>query len=139
MKPIILYIALSIILFGISTFYRKIALDKIHPYQLQVISGIIHVIFMPLWIFILYKKGIVGYNPEGVNRAVICCLIYTGATVLFSFALQDAKSPGVVSALVSLSPLVTMLMAHHFLNEEFTLTKALAFVFALTSVILLSL
>jgi len=138
-KPITLYIFISIILFGISTFFRKLSLDRLHPYQLQVISGVIHAIFMPLWIYLLHKKGILLYNAVGINYAIICCLIYTVATVLFSFALQDSKNPGVISALISLSPIVTMLLAHFFLNEQFTWIKGLAFALALASVILLSL
>lgn len=139
MKTITLYIFVSIILFGVSTFFRKLSLDKLHPYQLQVISGIIHVIFMPLWIWFLHKKNVIAYDSTGVTYAVICCLIYTAATVLFSFALQGSKNPGVCAALISLSPIVTMFLAHLFLGEPFTLTKGLAFFFALVSVVLLSL
>jgi drug/metabolite transporter (DMT)-like permease len=94
---------------------------------------------MPFWLYLLHRKNIIGYNQAGINYAVICCLIYTVATVLFSFALQDSKNPGVISALISLSPIVTMLLAHFFLDEQFTWIKGLAFLFALASVILLSL
>lgn len=139
MKSILPYIGLCIILFGISTFFRKLALDRMHPYQLQVISGVIYLGFLPMWLLILsHQHPGIKYDGWGIFYAVCCILIYTAATVLFGFALKETKSPGVVAALISLSPVITMALAFFFLDEKFTTTKAIAFLLALASAILVN-
>ncbi len=138
MKTISLYLIICIILFGVSTFFRKLALDRLHPFQLQIISGIIYMILMPLWLYLLHQKEIIEYDSRGVMYAVVCVFIYTGATVLFSFALKETKSPGAVAALVSLSPIITISLAFFFLDEKFTVTKAIALLLALGSAILVN-
>jgi len=124
---------------GAATFFRKVALNNMHPYQLQIISGAVHIVFIPLWIYLLYKNGSLEFNVTGVYYALICCVIYTAATVLFSFSLRDSNSPGVISALICLNPVVTMILAYFFLDESITITKIIAFILALASALLLSL
>lgn len=139
MKSILPYVVLCIILFGISTFFRKLSLDRMHPYQLQVISGVIYLAFLPMWLLILsYQQPGAKYDNLGIFFAVVCILIYTVATVLFGFALKETKSPGVVAALISLSPVITMTLAFFFLDEKFTVTKGIAFALALASAILVN-
>lgn len=97
-------------------------------------------IFIPIWLTVLSRQHPEAkFDSEGIFYAVICCLIYTGASVLFGFALKGTQSPGVVSALISLSPIITMGLSFFFLDEKFTLTKGIAFVLAMLSAILVNL
>lgn len=134
----LLYIIFCICLFGFSTFLRKLALDRMHPYQFQIISGIIYCIFIPIWFYVLPKDKEVNYSAYGIIFAIVGTLIYTLSTVLFSFILKETKNPGSLSALISLSPIITIGLSFIFLGEKFSLTKILALIFAIISAILVS-
>lgn len=132
-------IIVSIILFGISAFLRKEAVDRIHPYQIQIISAAVYVALLPLWISLSYKEGYTSYDKMGVLFTVLLVTTSTIASVAFGFALKQTNSPGVVAALVSLSPVITMSLSILFLHESLSTTKVVAFLLALASAILVNL
>jgi uncharacterized membrane protein len=132
-------IVVSIVLFGISVFFRKLSVDRISPYQLQVISGFVYASMAPMWYYMCRKNGISGYDTTGVVFAIVCILTGTFAAVLFGFALKQSDNPGVISALISLNPVITMALSVFFLHESLSLTKMLAFILAVVSAILVNL
>ncbi len=54
----ILLILLTILFTGVSVFFRKLAVDKIHPYQIQIIAGILYGLLIPAWLFFMSKNNI---------------------------------------------------------------------------------
>jgi uncharacterized membrane protein len=122
MKNVFLTLLTSL-LFGTSTFFRKIAVDKIHPYQLQIIAGAIYGLEVPLWLWLLRREGVNSYDPSGVGHGVLCILTAATAAVLFSYLLKVSDSPSVVSMAVASNPIVALLLTHTFLGEEITVKK----------------
>lgn len=133
------YILACIFLYGLSTFLRKLSLDRIHPYQLQVISAYVYVLAAPIWMWLLHDNNIKGYDIKGSIYGVACIMVYTAAAVIFGFAIKQSDNVGVGTALVSLSPIVTISLSYLFLNETLSITKIIAFVFAILSAIIVNL
>lgn len=131
-------IILCIVVFGIATFFRKLAVDQIHPFQLQIISTSIYLLLVPIWIYATNKIGQTTYSTSGIIYAVLTVLFYTVGSVSFGFVLRNTINTGVVSALVSLSPVVTLGLSMLFLHENFSPMKVVAFFLALASAILIN-
>jgi len=118
-----LLILLTVIFSGVSVFFRKMAIDKIHPYQLQIIAGIVYAIEVPIWLYLMKRENISSYNPVGVMYGIVCILTLVCGAVILSYLLKTTTSPGTLAVLVSTSPLVTLLLSVVFLGEEFTIKK----------------
>jgi uncharacterized membrane protein len=138
MKSIL--VLLCIALFGSATFLKKIALDKLHPYDIQIISCLFHLITLPIFVYYLQKKNIVlTFININTVYAVVAISISMLAGVLFSFLLKSTTNIGPYVALVSLNPAITILLSFLFLEEKITVIKVIAFVLAAISAILISL
>ncbi len=137
MKNIGLIVA-SIILFGISVFFRKLAVDKISPYQIQLVSTAVYVLLIPLWLQLCYRNNITSYDNAGVIYAAICITLSIAGAVCMGFALNQSNNPGVISALTSLSPVITIALSILFLHETMSPIKIVAFILALLSAILVN-
>lgn len=128
-----------IFLYGISTFLKKIVLNKIHPFQFEIIVAIIYTIALPIWIYTLYdNKSGESYDFKSVFFSIVCIMVGMAAAILFNFLLKESSSPGTVTALVSLSPIITLFLSYMFLQEKLTIFKILAFILALVSAILIN-
>lgn len=136
MLPLIL---ISIVLFGISVFFRKLAVDRVSPFQIQVISAFVYGLLGPIWYYVSKRNGTPEYESTGVFYAVTCIVLATIAMVCFGFALKQTNNPGVISALISLNPVITMGLSVLFLHEQLSLAKILAFVLAVISAVLVNL
>lgn len=132
-------ILITIILFGVSVFFRKLSVDRVHPFQIQVVSAIIYGLMIPFWIMICARQGHTSYPTSALVYTVICVFTSIAAGLAYGFALQKSDSPGVIAALASLSPVVTMGLSILFLGEKLSVTKLIAFFLALASAILVSL
>lgn len=118
---------LSIIAFGLSSFFRKLSVDRIHPYQLQIVAGLVYAIEIPLWCWLISNNdNIPRYNKTGVLFGVLCIITHVVAAVLFGLLLKKFNSTGALSVLVSINPIITSLLSFIFLNEEFTIKKIIA-------------
>jgi uncharacterized membrane protein len=136
MKNFWVCIVISIILFGISGFFRKLSIDKINPIEFQLISAIVYTSFIPLWACLL--KGKIEYNI-GILFAIICSVLQIGGGIIFNLLLSKQNNTGMISALTCLSPTITLILSFLFLGEKLSINKIFAFVFALISAILVSL
>ena len=132
-------ILITVILFGISIFFRKLAVDRIHPYQIQVISGLVYLLLIPFWFIVCNKEKLTHYDFNGVVLSIIVALMSVAAAISYGFALKYTDSPGVTSALVSLSPIITMTLSILFLSEKLSFFKIIAFFLALLSAVLVNL
>lgn len=117
----------SIFLFGISSFFRKMAVDHIHPYQLQIVAGAVYALEIPLWLFLLSRQEKqLPYDPVGVGWGVLTIVTHVAAAVLFGILLKTTASPGAASIAVSMSPLITLVLCMAFLGEQLTIQKFFA-------------
>lgn len=123
---------------GLSVFFRKLSVDKINPYQVQIVSTIIYTSLIPLWMYLCQKQNVPEMNASGVYFAVICTITGIVSSICLGFALHQSNSPGVISSLVSLSPMITMSLSILFMHETLSLTKIIAFILALISAILVN-
>lgn len=112
-----------IVLFGSSTFFRKLAVDGMSPYHLQVVAGIIYASLIPLWLWFAPRAPLPSCHSIAAAAAAVLTNV-TGA-VLFGFLLKRTSDVTVLSSLASASPVVTALLAIFFLGEPVTLTKAI--------------
>lgn len=113
------------------------ALDRMSPYQYQIIAGIIYTLAIPLWIYVIKKSDIV-YTSGGVWYAIIGTLIYMAGGMCFNFLIKGSNNLGAISAMTSLSPVITLFLSFLFLGEKITVFKMIAFVLAMMSAILIN-
>lgn len=116
----------TILLFGVSAFFRKMAVDRIHPFQMQIVAGAIYALEVPVFLYLINKNGIAGYNSTGVMYAILSLLTYVFGAVMFGTLLKGSSDPGMLSTLVSMNPVVTTALTVAFLGEQMTVRKAVA-------------
>lgn len=117
-------IVLTIVFSGISVFFRKLAVDKIHPYQIQVLAGLLYGALIPAWMFFMSKSSInFNFNILGNLYGVLCLLSYVLSAVILGIIFKGTNAVGTVSAIVATNPLITLALSVLFLGEEITLKK----------------
>lgn len=121
-----LLLIITIFLFGISVFFRKLAVDRLHPYQLQMLASGIYVIQMPIMAYLINKNELTTYSTPGIWYGVICLVTYIFSAMLFSFLLKSTDQPGMMSTLISMNPVITSLLSFIFLGETFSFKKIIA-------------
>jgi uncharacterized membrane protein len=131
-------IALCVILFGFSTFFRKVAVDRIHPFQFQVVATFVYLALLPFWLWLISRMPPADYNLTGISFAVLCNLVHICGAIAMGYLFRGSPNAGVISAMVSMSPLITLSLSMALLGEHMTAGKGLAFFFALLSAILVN-
>lgn len=136
MKNIALAIG-TILTWGAAAFFRKMSVDRIHPYQLQVIGGIVYAVEIPIWLWLIERNKDIGhYDSMGVVYGLACIAINVVGAVMFGMLLGSSSSPGATSTIVAIYPVVTALMSWAFLGEEYTVKKIVATIITLVGIIL---
>ena len=139
MKTILLILS-TIVLFGLSAFFRKMTVDRIHPYQLQVMASIVYILELPIWLWLLSKNSdIADYNLSGVIFGTCCIVTSIVAAVLFGTLMKSSDSIGALSSIMAASPIITSIFSYLILNEQFTFKKIIAMIVTLVGVSLFSL
>ena len=135
--PIFLIIICSILALGSSVFFRKMSVDRMHPYQLQIISTFVYISLLPFWIS-LFKKSNLNFNYDitAIIFAVMCILLSITGSVLFGTALKSSNNAGGLNVLVSINPIITFILSMIFLGEELTIKKFIACILAIAGLIL---
>lgn len=128
---------IGVVVFGIAAFFRKLSVDRLDPYQQQMVSSIVCACLIPIW-FILCSglPRITSENTSSYIFAVLTALCGVIGAVVFSTLLKGTNEVGVTSALLSLSPIITLTMSFMFFHEKMSFWKIMAFVFALASAIM---
>lgn len=133
--PVILI--LTIILFGVSAFFRKLAVDKISPYQLQLYSSLIYSALIPFWLYIIKASNIeFNYDSTAIAFSLIAVLTNVIGAVFFGKLLQQSQNIGSLTVLISISPIITFALSMIFLGEILTLKKVIACGLAILSLII---
>ena len=139
MKNYILILA-TIFLFGISVFFRKLTVDRMHPYQLQTLAAVVYGMCVPIWIFFINKESIeINYSFNALFLAFICLITNITGAILFGNLLKSSNNTGSLTILVSIHPIITFIFSMVFLGEQLTLQKIAACAFALAGLILFNL
>jgi uncharacterized membrane protein len=129
----------AVVTFGIAGFMRKLAVDRIHPYQMQVVAGIVYAGVVPVWLWVIEREPLVGdYDRVGVGYAVACLLMNMLGSVMLGSLLKSSDSSGGITVLTAMYPVVTGLLCWGLLGEEYTLRKVIAVVLMLCGVVLFS-
>lgn len=135
----ILLISLCIILYGISTFLKKLALDILHPYQFLLVVSLCYALLFPVWWLFLQTESVtLPNNALGITYVVLYSLCSVSAGIVFSFLLRATNSPGTLSAFINLNSLITIILSFYFLGEEINFKKILSFIFAIVSITLIN-
>ncbi len=135
-----LTLAASTAAFGLSALLRKVAVDRLHPLQYQVVTALVYTTLIPLYVFLAFKHGggTEGATWKGVGIAVSATVVASFGGVMFGFALRSGNDAGVVSALSSLSPIITMMLSFFLLGERPSFLSALGCALVLAGVALIS-
>lgn len=134
----ILLTVLCVVLLGVSVFFRKLAIDRMHPNQLQIIAGGIYLLAMPIWWHFLQRQGVTHYDLTGVFWGVLCIVTSTGSAVMLSYLLKHTETPSFVAMAVATNPLVVFALSVFFLGESVTVKKILGCLVTIGGLILLT-
>jgi uncharacterized membrane protein len=127
-------IAATILSFGLSAFFRKLAVDKLHPYYMQIIAASIYLALVPVWYNLAPKNS--SLDLQGSIFAVITTGLHICGAVTFGLLLKSSNSTGALSVMVSAAPVVTVLLSIMFLDEEFELKHFVASLLTLSGLAL---
>lgn len=117
----------TILLFGLSVFFRKLSVERIHPYQLQIVAGLVYAFEIPIWLYLINKdSSISSYDLRGVVFGVLCIATHVIAAVLLGILMRSSNATGALATLVATNPVVTALLSYLILNEEFSGKKIIA-------------
>jgi len=112
-----LLIFATIITFGFSAFFRKLAVDKMHPYTMQILSAIVYTSLIPVWHQLAPKP--LDINLTGTFYAIVTTILHVCGAVMFGLLLRSSNSTGSLAVMVSSSPAITVLLSIMFLQEKF--------------------
>ncbi len=134
-----LLIGISAVAFGVSTLLRKISIETLHPFQFQIVAGLFYGFMIIPWYLVAKETGHADvWNISGVIWCLICSLLATLGAVILMYALRTGHDTGVVAALGSVSPIVTVMLAALFLGEQPNLKQAVGIFLVLVGVIIAS-
>jgi len=140
MREVVLII-FCVLLYGGATFFKRLGLLNLHPYQFLIIVGFCYFLFTPVWYLLInseLNKGQVIYSKEGIFFAIIYALASMGAGLILAFLLRTTNNPGTLIVMVNLSSLVTLFLSYFFLHEELSPVKIFAIILALLSLVLMN-
>ena len=112
-------IVATILSFGMSAFFRKLAVDKLHPYYMQIISAGIYLSLVPVWYNLAPKHSTL--DLQGAIYTIITTFFHICGAVMFGMLLKSSNSTGALSVMISASPVITVMLSIAFLEEEFEL------------------
>ncbi|GBD38365.1 hypothetical protein HRbin37_00614 [bacterium HR37] len=122
-------------LWGIGSFFGKIALFKDTPYRVYLFEGMGTLVV--LTVFVLLKRSDIFTDFHLNYPALLMGLSWGVGTVLFILALDSVRL-SVFVPLTALYPAVTVLLSVAFLKEELELREAVGVFLAIISVLILS-
>lgn len=129
-----LTLAIVVVLFGTSTFLRKMAVDGMNPFHLQAISTAVYLGVLPMWMA-MGPRWVWPPISTGM-LAVAAVLTNVVGAVIFGFLLKASSSPTALAAAASTSPVITAVLAYLFLGEVFTPKKLWGVAFVLVGMVL---
>lgn len=138
-----LLIGLSTVAWGMTTLFRKLALEKLHPFQYEMTATIVHVAMIPVYVLLLMRvavpvTGQMQWATSGILWVVAATLINVVGTLAFLFALRQGNDAGFISSLAGASPIITVMLSALFLGETPGAKQAVGIALVLLGVIVAS-
>jgi uncharacterized membrane protein len=127
-------VAATILSFGLSAFFRKLAVDKLHPYYMQIVSAAIYLALVPVWYNLTPRHSTM--DLQGTIYAVITTCLHVCGAVMFGTLLKSSNSTGALSVMISAAPVITIMLSMSFLDEEFELKHFVATLLTLSGLAL---
>ena len=124
--------------FGISTMMRKMAVDKIHPLHYQAIASVMYAFLIPAYVMLNNKYGDGGkVSTQGIMWTLGATAIHMIAATLFGIVLKSGNDTGIVTALTSASPVITLMISFAIFNEQPSFQGMIGMALVLVGVILM--
>lgn len=134
MAPIYLLI-ISILGWGIGSFFYKGANTQIHPIMVSSIATCVYVLATP--IYFLFVKFDHSINASGLTYTILGSICMCIGSMAYFYALRDGAA-GQVTAITALYPGLTLLLSYLFLAENLSPKKILGMILAFGAAYLLS-
>lgn len=133
-----LYFLMTILFGGLSTIFRKLGVDRIHPFQFQVVASVIYVFTGAIAAILCHAKGLDTWSTSGIGLAATAVLMNTACSISFMYLIGTASNVGLITSMTSLSMVVTMITSMTFLGEQITWRGALGAALILLGVFIAS-
>ncbi len=128
-------IILTIVGWGVGSFFYKPANDQMHPFMVTTIATCMYVILTPLtFFFVKFDKTVTW---PGVTYALLGAIMMGIGSLAYYFALKKG-GVGEIAAITSLYPALTLALSMIFFHEELTWRKGIGIGLALISAVVLS-
>jgi len=132
-------IVFCIILYGSATFFKRLGLGELHPYQFLLITAICYFLLTPIWFWLIKIQSTqTSYTTEGVIYSIIYSFFSISGGLILAFLLKNTRNPGTLIIMVNLSSIITLFLSYVFLHEHLSTTKLLAITLAIISLILVN-
>ncbi len=135
MKEWYIFTFLALLMFGLWSFFPKLANKYVDP-----LSGLLWSIVGTLVVgvpILLAMRSRLQVNIHGSIFGILTGVVAVLGTLFFFFAVRDVKV-SIVVAITALYPAVVILLARIFLKEAVTFTNLIGIVVAIIAVVLLS-
>lgn len=126
----------SILGWGIGSFFYKGANNNIHPIMVSSIATCVYAIITPTYfIFLQFDRSV---NTTGVIYALLGGLFMCVGSMAYFYALR-AGAAGQVTSITALYPTLTLILSCMFMGESLTFKKFIGVIFAVAAAFFLSL
>jgi transporter family protein len=127
----------STVLWGFWGIAGKFAVERAHPFSVQLVYSIPFIFFIPIWYLLSRRSEVQGLvDPQAIGWAIAASVSSILAVLLFIFALRD-KPASIAVAITAIYPLVTLALALVTKTEVFSVYKAIGIVLIIAGVIIL--
>jgi uncharacterized membrane protein len=120
-------IAATAVAAGTSTIFRRLALREYEPFQFEAVSSLLHFFlgYIVVKTYTFFTKPVWNIDPtrwtiSGFFWIVLHSMMSLIAGLAFMYALRNDNDAGYVSAMTSITPIVTLLISVSFLGEQMT-------------------
>lgn len=128
-------ILITILGWGIGSYFYKTANSNIHPMMVSIIVTAFYVLWDTFAFAVIpFNKTI---NSTGIIYTLLGAFFMGAGSLAYFFALRDGQA-GTTTVLTALYPAVTVILAAIFLKEPLTIKSGIGIALALASFFLLS-
>lgn len=128
-------IILTIVGWGLGSFFYKPANDQMHPFMVTTIATCMYVILTPItFFFVKFDKTV---TTTGVVCSLIGAMLMGIGSLAYYFAIKKG-GVGEIAAVTSLYPALTLILSMIFFHEDLTWRKGIGIGLAMLAAVVLS-
>ena len=118
-------ILLCVLLWGVSAFLNRLAVEKMPPLLMQVIVGSVFFFYIPVALKLTGVHNPLQYkwSTYSIVLTVIATLFSIIANVLLYSSLKGSNTSGASQMMICLYPIVTFILSIFILHEQFSIWK----------------